>query len=245
LFRCEDAKRRVETLTSATILPSVHAAAAAIRSERLRLARELHDVASHAVGVMVLQAGAAAALADRSPGQSREALATVRSAGADAQVELDLLFGLLDAGAVGAAGLAANPDAGRLDDALHALAARIEAAGLRVSLHLAERLPDDPQLAATIYRVVQEALTNATRYAPGATVQVTVADEAGMLEVTVRDDGPGHEPTIPSAGGFGLVGLAERVRALGGSVTAGPAADRGFVVTARLPLDRPATQVQP
>jgi signal transduction histidine kinase len=210
---------------TATSLKAQHdaIAAAAIRSERLRLARELHDVASHAVGVMVLQAGAAAALADRSPGQSREALATVRSAGADAQVELDLLFGLLDAGAVGAAGLAANPDAGRLDDALHALAARIEAAGLRVSLHLAERLPDDPQLAATIYRIVQEALTNATRYAPGATVKVTVADQNGLLQVTIRDDGPGHEPTIPSAGGFGLVGLAERVRALGGTVTAGPA----------------------
>ena len=243
------ARQREERTSEATAtsLKAQHdaIAAAAVQSERLRLARELHDVASHAVGVMVLQAGAAAALADRAPGQAREALSTVRSTGADAQVELDVLFGLLDAGAVGAAGLAASPDPGGLDDVLHALAGRIEAAGLRVSLHLAERLPADPQLAATIYRVVQEALTNATRYAPGAAVEVTVAEQNRMLEVTVRDDGPGQEPTISSAGGFGLVGLAERVRALGGTVTAGPAAGRGFVVTARLPLDRPAPQVQP
>ncbi|MFA9429199.1 sensor histidine kinase [Egicoccus sp. AB-alg2] len=232
---------------TATSLKAQHdaIAAAAVQSERLRLARELHDVASHAVGVMVLQAGAAAALAARAPAQAREALATVRSTGADAQVELDMLFGLLDAGAVGAAGLAASPETSGLDDALHALAGRIEAAGLTVSLGLPERLPHDPPLAATIYRIVQEALTNATRYAPGAAVQVTVADQDGILEVIVRDDGPGHEPAIPSAGGFGLVGLAERVRALRGTVTAGPASDRGFVVTARLPLDRPAPQVQP
>ena len=93
--------------------------------------------------------------------------------------------------------------------------------------------PEDPVLKATVYRVVQEALTNAARHAPGSHVEVVLSVEDGRFVVTVRDDGPGASDE--KGGGFGLVGLAERVRALGGELVAGPAPAGGFAVTARLP----------
>ncbi len=90
-----------------------------------------------------------------------------------------------------------------------------------------------PEIESTVYRVVQEALTNAARHAPGSHVEVVLDDEGGRFVVTVRDDGPGTSDE--KGGGFGLVGLAERVRALGGELVAGPAPAGGFAVTARLP----------
>jgi signal transduction histidine kinase len=208
-----------------------------VREERLRLARELHDVASHAVGAMVLQAGAALALRERDPGGARAAVRTVQAAGSEAMAELTTLFGLLDAGAVGPAGHAAPPPGHDLG----ALAARMRAGGLAVELTGETRLPADPVLAATAYRVVQEALTNAARYAPGSRVAIAVSDDAGGVVVTVADDGPGggspSRAAAPQAGGgFGLVGLAERVRALGGELSAGPRPGGGFAVEARLPV---------
>jgi signal transduction histidine kinase len=202
-----------------------------VREERLRLARELHDVASHAVGAMVLQAGAALALRERDPGGARAAIRTVQAAGSEAMAELTTLFGLLDAGAVGPAGHAAPPPGHDLG----ALATRMRAGGLAVELTGETRLPADPLLAATAYRVVQEALTNAARYAPGSRVEIAVDDAAdGLVVVTVADDGPGTAPQ--AGGGFGLVGLAERVRALGGELSAGPRPGGGFAVEARLPV---------
>jgi signal transduction histidine kinase len=216
---------------TAAQLRAEHAAAAgrAVREERLRLARELHDVASHAVGAMVLQAGAALALRERDPGGARAAVRTIQNAGAEAMAELETLFGLLDAGAVGPAGHAAPAPAHDLG----ALAARMRAGGLVVELTGEARLPADPVLAATAYRVVQEALTNAARYAPGSRVEIAVEDAPGGVLITVADDGPGAAPQ--AGGGFGLVGLAERVRALGGELSAGPRPGRGFAVEARLP----------
>jgi len=234
-------RRREGRAASATAaeLRAQHEAAIeqAARGERLRLARELHDVASHAVGAMVLQAGAALALRERDPAAAREAVATVRAAGAEATDELDRLFGLLDAGTVGPAGHAAHAE-----HDLGALAGRMRAGGLAVEV--TGEPPDDPATAATVYRVVQEALTNAARYAPGARVDVALARHEGTLVVTVADDGPGAahgrvarpgEPPVATGGGFGLVGLAERVRALGGELSAGPRTGGGFAVSARLP----------
>jgi signal transduction histidine kinase len=106
---------------------------AAVREERLRLARELHDVASHAIGAMVMQAGAALALRDRDPAAAQAAVRAVQSAGTEAMSELAILFGLLDAGAVGPAGLAAPHADGDLGQAIEALAARMRSGGLRVS----------------------------------------------------------------------------------------------------------------
>ena len=227
-------------LATASRLRSEHEAAAerAVRAERLRLARELHDVASHAVGAMVLQAGAALALRERDAAAAREALRTVESAGAEAISELAVLFGLLDA-----AGLAAPHDERDLGAALTALADRMRAGGLDVRVTVPPDVPADPVLVATAFRIVQEALTNAARYAPGSRVEVALETGGDRLAVTVVDDGgrrPGDDGAL-EGGGFGLVGLAERVRALGGDLAAGPAPGGGFAVSARLPTRAGAT----
>jgi signal transduction histidine kinase len=218
--------------SAAGALRAAHRAAAerAARSERLRLARELHDVASHAVGVMVLQASAAAALRDRDRQAARAAVRVVQTAGAEAMAELEQLFGVLDAGAVGPPGLAsaAGPE---LEPALHALVGRVRAGGLDVELDLAAAVAE-PEVGATVLRIVQEALTNAVRHASGSRVTVAVRRADGDLLVEVRDDGAGTAAS--GKPGFGLVGLGERVRALGGELDAGPRDGGGFAVRARL-----------
>jgi signal transduction histidine kinase len=231
------ASRREErsSLDTAEELQARHAAVAerAVIAERLRLARELHDVASHAIGVMVLQAGAADAQRTRDPHGAKAALAAVRTAGAQAMSELAVLFGLLDAGAVGVPGLATAAPAADLADAVQTLVERARTGGLDASLVTVGDLTGDLVPAGTAYRVVQEALTNAARHAPGSRVDVQLARDGGALVIDVRDDGPGSDH---STGGFGLVGLAERVRAEGGEVAAGPRPTGGFAVSVRLPL---------
>lgn len=206
----------------------------AVRAERLRVARELHDVTSSAIGVMVLQAGAAEVHFRRGDGTAaRAALDAVRTAGFQAQAELAVLFGLLDAGAVGAAGLAGPAPVDDLPAAVGALVERMRSGGMAVGLEIDAGLGAVAPVAGTVYRVVQESLTNAAKHAPGSRVLVRLARAGDDLCVEVTDDGP---VTEPSDGGFGLVGLAERVRSDGGQVTAGPGRDGGFTVTARLPV---------
>jgi signal transduction histidine kinase len=225
------------SLDAAAGLRAHHAAVAdrAVRDERLRLARELH-VASHAIGVMVLQAGAADAQRTRDPDAARAALDAVRTSGAQALAELAVLFGLLDAGAIGAPRLAATAPASDLAGAVCALVDRVRTAGIDVALVTRGDLTEDLVPAGTAYRVVQEAITNAARHAPGSRVQVQLIRDGPSLLIDVRDDGPGpHQLT----GGFGLAGLAERVQAEGGQVAAGPRPRGGFAVSARLPLGTP------
>jgi signal transduction histidine kinase len=235
----------VLSLSTADRLRSRHAEVAerAVRAERLRLAREMHDVVSHAVGVMVLQAAAAEVQCGRDPAAARSALDVVRTAGLQAETELEVLFGLLDGGAVGTAGLADLPPTADLPARLRALADRMRGAGVRVEVACDDRPVPSVAAAGTAYRVVQEALTNAARHAAGSTVQVRLGREGDELVVEITDDGAGS-PTDLSGGGFGLVGLAERVRAEGGRLAAGPRAEGGFGVTARLPL-RPARREAP
>lgn len=227
-----------------------HEVSGAVHAERLRMARELHDVASHAVGVMLVQAGAAAALAGTRPDEARAALRVVESTGRQALTELRLLDRVVrgtgaagsGAGASGAAP-AHGPDAA---DRLAALVARIEESGVHVIAEIGV-LPTDPEVSRTAHRVVQEALTNVVRHAPGSTVHLAVRTGAAAVDVRVVDDGGRGDAaaqTSRAAGGagFGLVGLAERVRAHGGRIVAGPAPAGGFVVEARIPLrtDAPA-----
>ncbi|WP_459800725.1 sensor histidine kinase [Herbidospora sp. RD11066] len=200
--------------------------AAAVREERLRVARDLHDVTSHAVGVMVVQAGAALALAGRDPAASARAVAEVGKAGAHALAELDLLARLLDTG-----------DPGPEGD-LSALIARMTASGLRIDHRLDLPPIGSPEVDRAVYRTVQEALTNVVRHAPGSDVTLTATTGAGMVEIRVGN-------TLPPGGsahtesGFGLVGLAERVRALGGTLSAGPSGGT-FTLLVRLPLEVPS-----
>ncbi|WP_324278381.1 sensor histidine kinase [Blastococcus brunescens] len=184
---------------------------------------------------MVVQAGAALALRGTDPARARQSVRAVADAGARALAELDVLFGLLDGGAVGAEGHALPVRPPTLARALGELAARIEAAGVTVRLRVPEDLPTDDAVAETVHRIAQEALTNAVRYAPGSCVDVTVARPDGRLTVTVVDDGPRTAPPAPPSSGFGLVGLSERVRALGGELDARSEPSGGFRVTATLP----------
>ncbi|HZJ05930.1 MAG TPA: histidine kinase [Nocardioidaceae bacterium] len=223
--------------------------ARAVTAERLRIARDLHDVTSHAVGVMVLQAGAAEALRPRSSREARAALRTVQGAGTQALSELDALLGVLDVGGLGTTARTAGLGTESLEISLGALAERMRVTGVRVELAL-ESIPTDSVIAATAFRVIQEALTNSARHAPGTQVRIRMTRGAGGLEVEVYDDGiaqpsqPSGTPAVMEGSGFGLVGLAERVRSLGGAISAGPGANGGFAVVARIPEPHP-TNVGP
>jgi signal transduction histidine kinase len=233
------ARRSDESASRATAgrLRAAQAVAAdrAVRAERLRVARDLHDVASSGIGVMVLQAAAAEVQAEREPAAARRALDAVRTAGLQARTELSLLFGLLDAGAIGAAGLAGAAAVDDLPAALTTLATRMRSGGMDVTLEIGTVPIPHAGRAATVYRVVQESLTNAARHAPGSRVHVRLVSDGDTLTISVEDDGPGAPADTPGAG-FGLVGLAERVRGDGGRVEVGTRPGGGFGVAARLPV---------
>jgi len=202
----------------------------AVAEERLRIARELHDVTSHAVGVMVLHAGAANAQRRIDPERARGALQIVQAAGRQAEVELDAL---LDALAVPA------QQEPHLDRSLTALVDRMSAGGLDITANFGG-LPSGP-VGQTVYRAVQEALTNAARHAPGSRVTINV--DKGAVEV-VND--AGRRPRTAPSSGFGLIGLGERVRSLGGTLDAGPRPDNGFALRVTLPdSDQPENEAIP
>jgi signal transduction histidine kinase len=207
------------------------AAEDAVRAERLTVARELHDLVSHAVGVMVMQAGAALATRDSDPERARRALDVVRRTATETLEELDRLVEVLDRGALGAE--VVRPDGHDVP----ALIERLRAAGLAVRAEVEGEFSGDT--GAVVYRVVQESLTNVIRHAPGARVVVRVRVLAAGVDVEVVDDGPG--PGSAPRRGYGLVGIDERVRRLGGEFAAGAGPDgRGFRVSARVPV--PATR---
>jgi signal transduction histidine kinase len=224
----------------------VEATRQALERERARIAAELHDVVTHNVSVMIVQAGAARQVLTGSPAQAREALLAVESSGRAAMAELRHLLGLLAPGEDTSASTAsASP--GDLDlhpqpglDRLTALVDRVRAAGLPVELDLAELPPNlPPGLDLAAYRVVQEALTNVIKHAgkPPTTVRVDYHD--GDLIVQVADAGramPAVGPAAEPGTGRGLLGLRERAELYGGQFTAGPAPAGGWQVTARLPV---------
>jgi signal transduction histidine kinase len=192
------------------------------RQERLDLARELHDVAAHHLTGLVLQAQGARLVAGRHPDRLDGALNDIETAGADALTAMRRVVGLLRTGAE--VPLAHN-DLTRLVDGFE---------GPPVTL----RLPDGerdwpPEVSGTLYRVVRESLTNVARHAPQArSVSVDVTRDRTGVTVEVRDDGP--PVRHPGSGGFGLLGMRERVEAVGGTLHAGPA-DPGWCVRAHLP----------
>jgi signal transduction histidine kinase len=202
----------------------------AVLTERTRIAREMHDAVGHRVSLMVLQAGAiemAAADADRVATLAEQ----VQAAGRQALDELRQAVGVLRSGDQEDAPLAPQPG---LDD-LERLVKEWRSAGMPVELHAPPALAVDPVTSRAAYRIVQEALTNAGKHAPGAPVTVDVDRHERALVVRVRN-GAGRPAEDPSSGGFGLVGLRERVRTLGGTLRAEPRLDGGFLVEAVLPL---------
>ncbi|RBY92544.1 sensor histidine kinase [Blastococcus sp. TF02A-30] len=203
----------------------------AVLTERTRIAREMHDVVGHRVSLMVLQAGAIE-MAARDPARVEQLADNVQTAGRQALDELREMVGVLRGAELDeAAPLGPQPG---LED-LPRLVEHARAAGMRVDLALPRIADVEPSVGRAAYRIVQEALTNAGRHAPGAAVTVAVGRTAGSLSVRVVNGRADGVPAGTPGGGYGLVGLAERVRTLGGRFTAGPRLDGGFCVEAVLP----------
>ncbi|MEV1146531.1 histidine kinase [Micromonospora sp. NPDC049799] len=227
-------------------------ARAAVAEERTRIARELHDVVAHSLAVMIVQADGARFTLDRDPETAREAVKVVADTGRAALEEMRRLVGVLrepnppetaapgTAGESPAPGVAAEPEHRRPALAeLPALLDRFRDAGLRVRWSAGDEVPPlPPGLELTLYRLVQEGLTNALKHAGvGAGVDVTLDHTAAAVVVRVVDDGRGRPPVRPApSGGHGLVGMRERVGVYDGSLTAGPRPGGGWRVEARLPL---------
>jgi signal transduction histidine kinase len=206
-------------------------AAAAVTSERLRLARELHDAVAHNISVIAIQAGGAEGLVGRDHDRAAEVVRLVATVAREALGELRRITAEPDADAPG---LERVPE----------LAARARAAGLDVRVSIEGPPPAVPasvDLAA--FRIVQEALANTTKHARARRADVRVRFSPRAVELDVTDDGPGAGPRPPrqrrDGGGHGLVGMRERVALYGGAFDAGPSAGGGFRVHAVLPLDAP------
>ncbi|MFE7566517.1 sensor histidine kinase, partial [Streptomyces sp. NPDC057539] len=236
------------------------AAAQAITAERLRIAREMHDTVAHSIGIIALQAGAAARVVETQPARAREAMITVEHVGRETLAGLRRLLGALrqadqeqesatrdqeptghDQGRTQAL---PQPAAGLAD--LARLAATTTAAGVRVEVWWqGERRPIPADIDLAAFRIVQEAVTNVVRHAgaDGCRVRVDYREDELGIEVIDRGKGCGTNTKTPDTG-FGLVGMRERVALLHGHFTAGPRPGGGFRVAARLPVPTTA-QTEP
>ncbi|MFJ6660577.1 sensor histidine kinase [Streptomyces sp. NPDC091377] len=205
-----------------------------VAEERLRIARDLHDVVAHHIALVNVQAGVAAHVMDRRPDQAKEALAHVREASRSALNELRATVGLLRQSDDPEAPTEPAPGLGRLDE----LVGTFRNAGLHVEVARTDQgvtLPAAVDLAA--YRVIQEALTNVQKHAgTGARAEVSVVRVGPHIEVTVLDNGSGDDPAPGPGGGHGLLGMRERVSAVRGTLTTGPRYGGGFRVHAILPV---------
>jgi len=203
----------------------------AVAEERGRIAREMHDVVAHAVSVMVLQVGAVRHRLPAELEEDRKALRAVEGAGRSALAEMRHLLGALrDAGE----DLELGPQRGV--DGLPALADEIRRAGLPVRLAVdGEQLPLPMAIDLSVYRIVQEGLTNALKHARAHQADVVLRYGMGDLEIEIRDDGAGWAPS--DGLGHGLTGVRERVKIHGGEMSAGPDTAGGFALRARLPLN--------
>jgi signal transduction histidine kinase len=198
--------------------------------ERLRIARELHDVLAHSISVINIQAGVGLALLDQQPEKAREALTTIKSASKEALGEVRQVLDALRT--PGGAPRSPAPGLDRLSE----LKEQAAAAGLAVDVAVeGGRTPLPPGTELAAFRIVQEALTNVVRHSGSRTARVLVRYAPGELELCVDDDGPATAGGL-TGGGNGLVGMRERASALGGTVQAATRSDGGFRVRARIPL---------
>jgi signal transduction histidine kinase len=200
----------------------------AAEEERLRIARELHDVVAHNVSVMAIQAGAARV----SGNSSLEALASIETSARDTLSELNRLLGVLRHNAVGPQ-LSPQPGLGQVE----ALLKPLREAGIDATLKVVgerRNLPAAVDLSA--YRIVQEALTNVLKHAHASRVEVGLDYRADALVISVTDNGSGAPEAISASTGHGLIGMRERVELFGGELGAGSSSLGGFTVRARLPL---------
>ncbi|MEW9554905.1 sensor histidine kinase [Nonomuraea sp. NPDC050783] len=224
-----------------------HLAETAVTDERRRIARELHDVIGHSMSLIAVKATVANHVADARPQEVRAALAVIEETSRSTLAEIHRVLGLLRS----------DDDPGRphlpvpgLAD-LPALAAHARSAGVEVDLTVREGAALPPAVAMSVYRIVQQALTNAVTHAAPTRCSVTVEIDAREAAIEVVDDGPrpeshpgprpdlrrGRPPRAEGHGGHGLIGMRERAKMYGGTFDAGPRPEGGFRVAARLPYN--------
>ena len=203
----------------------------AVADERLRIARELHDIVGHSMSLIAVKATVANHIAEKRPAETRAALRTIEHTSRSALTEIRRLLEVLRTDDAPASEL--SPSAGTAD--LPGLAERLQSAGLPVELTLAgvEELPK--ALDLTVYRIVQESLTNVMKHAHAHRCRVTVQAADGGVHVEIVDDGRGQRSTSRRSAGQGLIGMQERVTTYGGTLTAGPRAEGGFRVVTDIP----------
>ncbi|MFE5632099.1 sensor histidine kinase [Streptomyces sp. NPDC056543] len=203
--------------------------------ERARIAREMHDILSHAVSLMIVQAEAGPVAVRAAPEKAEAAFDAISATGRDAMAQLRRMLGVLREGTEGPEPLEPQPDLGGLPGLLEG----VRAGGLEVSYGTVGGVRSLPTATgATVYRIVQEALTNVVKHAAARTAAVRLAYGEGVLEVVVTDDGRGpRRGARPAGGGHGLVGIRERAAAHGGTAECGPGPEgRGFEVRVTLPV---------
>ncbi len=246
-WRASSQQRELERTNEALRRSRGENARRAVLAERVRIARELHDVVASHVSVMGVQAGAARRVMDADPGAARAALRAVEETGRTAVTEMHQLVGVLrdeDAGRASGAGRNPEPPVPVLSE-IPSLVQRMRATGMDADYQVVgEERPVPAAVGVCAYRVVQEALTNVVRHAGARTVRVRLRHLPGALEVEVVDDGrgegsPGVEGSggaLHGSGGAGLVGMAERVALHDGLLDVGRRPAGGFRVRARFPL---------
>ncbi|HAM25404.1 MAG TPA: sensor histidine kinase [Microbacteriaceae bacterium] len=204
-----------------------------VQAERVRIARELHDVLAHSLSQINVQAGVGLHLMDQQPEKAKEALASIKETSKTALDEVRSVLGILRAegGADPSAPLVPEPDLSRLPG----LVSSVSAQGIEAEL--VNHLSTDPAAATqfALYRIAQESLTNVVRHAKATKATVHLREEARTYILSITDDGVGVTSTKHDAGGRGLLGMHERAELLGGTLEAGPLPYRGFRVTARIP----------
>ena len=223
-LRVDLAEARAQTAEEAALRRSTE--------ERLRIARELHDIIGHSLGTIAVQAGVGRHLMSADPQKAAEALDSIAKVSRSSLDEVRAVVAALredEPAYHPAPGLADLPD----------LVETVRSTGLNVELRLPEHLETIPrQTGAAVYRITREALTNVVRHAHASTATVQVDHHDGRVELAIRDDGASSngEAGSGTTPGHGITGMRERAEALGGSLTAGASADGGFLVTARLPV---------
>ena len=229
--RLQDQAERLRELTRHLEVERERSAHTAVADERARIARELHDVVAHGVSVIAIQADAAEAALDRDPDLARAPLHAIRSSAAEALADMRRLLGVLREDQDGNEH-APQPGLAQLEPLIE----RAKGAGVDITLTQTgapRELPASLDLSA--YRILQEALTNVRKHARGAPAAVSLEWQPRVLELRVRDQGPGANGTAPGEG-HGLVGMRERVKVHGGELRTGSAGHGGFEVHATLPL---------
>jgi signal transduction histidine kinase len=207
----------------------------AVMGERARIARDLHDVVAHHVSAIAVQAETARLTTEGLPEEGRAHFESIGDTARDALNEMRRLLGVLREDADGKAERGPQPGLARLNE----LVDTARTAGTEVRLTVQGQVaPLPPGVDLCAYRILQEALTNARRHAPGAPVDVELDYGTDTLRLRVRDHGPG--PADAAGEGLGLLGMRERAIMVGGSLTAGPAEGGGFAVDAALPVPVPA-----